>query len=294
MESTENHHGTSKLLAMLLGMATCCLAIRPAEALTGLAVTTGRSLARYTNCRRVSAPLTLPIRFLSDTRWDATLGSVVSSGSYSASSTRRGTVVSFTLDDASREALRTEMQRRISAACGGRAVALPSVTVRMFRGRVSRNQGSLSVSLTVGLAGADGRGAFRYKGRGRLGPLPTTTTSTTIPTSSINLNGLWTGTVDVGSAPGNSSPACVTIDQSQNAISGTIHQFGGTATLLATLSGSQLLGLTIEGFFVEADCAATGSGTVNGDTITINVTPEAPCNSNLLLTYTFTRGGACP
>ncbi len=104
----------------------------------------------------------------------------------------------------------------------------------------------------------------------------------------------WTGTVDVGSAPGNSFPACAIIDQSPNAISGTIHQFGGTATLLATLSGSQLLGVSIEGFFVEADCTATGSGTVDGDTITINVTPEAPCNSNMSLTYNFTRGGTCP
>ena len=87
------------------------------------------------------------------------------------------------------------------------------------------------------------------------------------------LDGPWTGTVF-----GGSEPACVIISQNQNAISGTIHQFGGTATLLATLSASQLLGVTIEGFFVEADCTATGSGTVNGNTITINVTPEAACN----------------
>ena len=83
-------------------------------------------------------------------------------------------------------------------------------------------------------------------------------------------------------------------DQSDNAISGTIHQFGGTATLVATVSGSDLLGVSIEGFFVEGDCTATGSGTVNGDTITMDVTPEAPCNSSLLLSYSFTLGGTCP
>jgi hypothetical protein len=107
-------------------------------------------------------------------------------------------------------------------------------------------------------------------------------------TSAINLNGTWSGTVDVGS-----SPVCAIINQNQNAITGTIHQFGGTATLLATLSGSQLLGVTVDGFFVEANCTATGTGSVSGDTFTITVTAEAPCNTNASLTYSFTRG-SCP
>jgi hypothetical protein len=102
----------------------------------------------------------------------------------------------------------------------------------------------------------------------------------------------WTGTVNLGAPPG--EPVCAIIDQSENAISGTIHQFGGTATLVATVSGTDLLGVSIEGFFVEADCTATGSGTLNGDTITMDVTPEAPCNSSLLLSYSFTLGGTCP
>lgn len=106
-----------------------------------------------------------------------------------------------------------------------------------------------------------------------------------------DVSGTWTGTVVTTGAP---APACAIINQNQNAISGTIHQFGGTATVLATLSGSQLLGVTIEGFFGEADCITTGSGTVNGNIITMTVVPMAPCNSNLSLTYTFTRGGTCP
>jgi hypothetical protein len=103
-----------------------------------------------------------------------------------------------------------------------------------------------------------------------------------------DVGGTWTGTVSLGP-----SPACVIINQNQNAISGTIHQFGGTATLLATLSGNQLLGVTVDGFFAEATCTATGTGSVTGDTLTIDVTLEPDCN-NLPVTYTFTRGGTCP
>ena len=241
MTCAERHRGKSKLLGMLLGMATCCLAIRPAEAVMGLAETNGRSIARYTKCRRVSARLTLPVRFLSDTRWEADFGSVVSSGSYVASSKHRRTVVPFTLDDASRAALRTEMQRRISAACGGRAVALQSVTVRAFRGRISKKHGSLSVSLTVGLAGADGRGSFRYRGRGRLGPLPTTTTSTTstIPTtSSTSVSTSTTTTLPPcgnGTRDGNEGPVdCAVTTEAAHAVSGTIGFDGGSLTTTAS------------------------------------------------------------
>ncbi len=124
--------------------------------------------------------------------------------------------------------------------------------------------------------------------------LPGTTVATDVcgadtgVSQATDLTGTWTGTASPGS-----SSVCATISQNQNAISGTIHQFGGTATLLATLSGGQLLGVTVDGFFAEATCTATGTGSVNGDTITLNVTLEPDCN-NLPVTYTFTRGGTCP
>ena len=109
-------------------------------------------------------------------------------------------------------------------------------------------------------------------------------------TSAINLDGQWSGTVVAGG--GNPDPACVVLNQNQNAITGTVHQFGGTATFLATLSGGQLLNVTINGFFAEANCEATGTGTTDGTTVTLNVVTEAAC-SNLPVTYTFTRG-TCP
>lgn len=105
----------------------------------------------------------------------------------------------------------------------------------------------------------------------------------------INLNGTWTGTVTNASFP-----VCFTLTQNQNAISGTIQQFGGTATITATLAGSQLLNVTIDGFFGEANCVTTGTGSLSNGTLTIAVTPQAPCNSNVTIPYTLTKGTCAP
>ena len=105
-------------------------------------------------------------------------------------------------------------------------------------------------------------------------------------TSAINLDGTWTG-ISI-------NPYCAILNQNQNAISGTIHGGGESATLLATLSGTQLLGLSLDGTFEGQHCTASGSGTVTGNGFTITVTFDAPCNSAQPFTLSFTRGGTCP
>lgn len=96
--------------------------------------------------------------------------------------------------------------------------------------------------------------------------------------------------MSVNGLPG--EPACVVLSQNQNAITGTIHQFGVTAAVTATLSGHQLLNVGVDGDFVESNCTGTGTGTADGTTVTFSVVLETQCN-NLPITYTFTRG-SCP
>lgn len=106
----------------------------------------------------------------------------------------------------------------------------------------------------------------------------------------INLDGPWHGETNL--APG--FPICATINQNQNAVSGTFTQFGGTATLTATLSGNQLLNVEINGFFGEADCNTNGTGVISNGTLTLTVRAnEAPCNDVGDIVYTLTKG-PCP
>ncbi|HET6462757.1 MAG TPA: hypothetical protein VFH33_03070, partial [Candidatus Krumholzibacteria bacterium] len=105
----------------------------------------------------------------------------------------------------------------------------------------------------------------------------------------INLDGPWHGTTNL--AP--NAPICATINQNQNAVTGTFEQFGGTATLTATLAGNQLLNVEINGFFVEASCNTSGTGVLSNGTLTFTVQAEAPCNEIGNIIYTFTKG-PCP
>jgi len=102
----------------------------------------------------------------------------------------------------------------------------------------------------------------------------------------IDLTGIWVATVY-------GYPVCVNVAQNQNAISGTVHQFGGKAALLATLAGGQLLNVSVNGFFAEANCDSSGTGTATAETFTLNVLTEAPCEE-VPFTYNFTRGSDCP
>jgi hypothetical protein len=110
-------------------------------------------------------------------------------------------------------------------------------------------------------------------------------------TSAINLDGQWSGSLAVNGSTVSDS-VCVALNQNQNAITGTIHQFGVTASVTATLSGHQLLNASIDGDFVEALCTGSGTGTADGTTITLDFVLGANCN-NLPIRYTFTRG-TCP
>ncbi len=109
----------------------------------------------------------------------------------------------------------------------------------------------------------------------------------TATTSAIDLTGNWTGA---------GGSFCAILSQNQNAISGTIHLVAGkTIALLATLSGSQILGLSLDGDFGEAVCTASGSGTATNDTIALTFTfDEPPCNTSISFSLDFTRGGICP
>ncbi len=137
---------------------------------------------------------------------------------------------------------------------------------------------------------------------------PGTTTATDVcvrgvgSSSGDDLTGTWTGSVTMSGPSGTTVvPVCAIISQNQNAISGTIHIAGGTARLLATLSGSQLLGVSLEGFFgvrcgCDAEiivCTTTGRGIVDASTLTINAVYEDACN-DAALAYSLTRGGSCP
>lgn len=61
-------------------------------------------------CRRRAGSLTVPIQFLSDTRWKATLGIAEAAGSYAASTTGRLTAVPLTPDGTAIAALQAELQ----------------------------------------------------------------------------------------------------------------------------------------------------------------------------------------
>jgi len=106
----------------------------------------------------------------------------------------------------------------------------------------------------------------------------------------INLDGPWHG--ETNQAPG--FAICASINQNQNAVSGTFTQFGGTATLTATLAGNQLLNVEINGFFGEAECNTSGTGVISNGTLTLTVRAgEAPCNDVGDIIYTLTKG-PCP
>ena len=78
------------------------LAARPAAAVIGLVEANGKAVTTLTRCKRSARSLTLPIQFLSESRWQASLGAVTPSGTYDAAATRRSTTISFTLDDNAR------------------------------------------------------------------------------------------------------------------------------------------------------------------------------------------------
>lgn len=48
---------------------------RPAAAVTGLVQASGKTVTSFTHCKRTNASLTLPVRFLSATRLEASFGS---------------------------------------------------------------------------------------------------------------------------------------------------------------------------------------------------------------------------
>ncbi len=131
--------------------------------------------------------------------------------------------------------------------------------------------------------------------------LPGTTTPTDIcvvgqgsGSSGLDLTGTWNGTRTVNHDW--VEPVSLILNQNQNAISGTYTGCGFTIgrALTATLSGNELLDVTVAATFDPggnvAEPRLRGTGTVSGSTITLHLVGD---NASII-DIQVTRGGTCP
>jgi hypothetical protein len=121
---------------------------------------------------------------------------------------------------------------------------------------------------------------------------PGTTTGTDIciqgqaVSGGLDLTGTWNGSATIGTSP--PFPVTMTLNQNQNAISGTYTQCGESFSrdLTATLSGNQLLNVAV----VFRESIMFGNGFVGEDKIVLHLT-----STQGLIDIQVTRGGTgCP
>jgi hypothetical protein len=262
-------------IGILVGLAVPLIA-SPAHAVNGLVSLDVSTTLRVKGCGKVTGAASLPLALTDAGTWSAAVDADEVSGAYVAGG-KGGRTLTLSYDPGSFAIVQAALRDQAGTLCGAPA---DSAVLTLKRARVKLNKAGTSASLLVKMAlSGDGnplkKGKYKVRGSGPLGPLPTTTTTSTAPTTSSTIAATSSTTSTATSS--STSTSVVSSTTSTTILGGSTTSTTPIATTSSSTSTSTSSSTT-----TSIAPASTTSTTASGSSTTSTTNPGASTTSTTI------------